>query len=57
MPVQINEMIIRANIMETDEKKGESQPDAGGSTGGNKDDIVKECVAMVLEILNNKNQR
>ncbi len=56
MPIQINEMIIRANIVEGEGKKTES-PSGTTSTGENKDEIVKECVAMVLEILNNKNQR
>ncbi len=58
MPVQINELIIRANVTE-----GGSEKKAAGSTAGadnassGKDDIVKECVAIVMEILKNKNQR
>ena len=64
MPVQINEMIIRANIVEPDAGENTSansapQVQQGASENGaiNKDEIVKECAALVMEILNNKNQR
>ena len=57
MPVQINEMIIRANIVENAETGNQSQPAAPASSDGNRADIIKECVELVLEILNNKNQR
>ena len=58
MPVQINEMIIRANIVEGDGKKDEKN-NAPASTDGQpgKEEIIKECVAIVMEILNNKNKR
>jgi len=57
MPVQINELVIRANIVEGDEKgkEPEAKPAAGGDV--NKDEVVKECAELVLEILRNKNQR
>lgn len=59
MPVQINELIIRANIIEADEKKsGSNVPSSGsGQAEASKEDIIKECVAIVMELLNNKNQR
>ena len=55
MPVQINELVIRAQIVEDNKK--EKQPDDQRASGLNKDDIIKECAALVLEIINNKNQR
>jgi Family of unknown function (DUF5908) len=64
MPVQINEMVIRANIIEPGEQQeagntGNTAPQANTDTGSgvNKDELVKECAALVMEILNNKNQR
>ena len=58
MPVQINELIIRANIVEGDGKKESgSSPAPGASPAAGKEDIVKECVAIVMEILNNKSKR
>jgi len=58
MPVQINELIIRANIVEGDGKKeGGNSPAPAASPAAGKEDIVKECVAIVMEILNNKSQR
>ena len=55
MPVQINELIIRANVTEGDGKKADAG--SSGTDAAGKDDIVKECVAIVMEILKNKNQR
>ena len=56
MPVQINEMVIRANIVESVEPDNQA-PLSTSPAGESKADIVKECVELVLEILNNKNQR
>jgi len=57
MPVQINEMVIRANIVEPQEKEKKAEEKSSGSTNVNKEEIVKECVELVIEILNSKNQR
>lgn len=55
MPVQINEMIIRANIIEPGNKPA---PDAKPAEGeGNKDEIIRECTEIILEILRNKHER
>lgn len=56
MPVQINEMVIRANIINPAEAQ---QSGVKSSTSGelNKDEIIKECAALVIEILQSKNQR
>ena len=55
MPVQINEMIIRANIQEPGEQKAEDQKPAEG--GANKEEIIKECTEIILEILKNKKEK
>jgi hypothetical protein len=55
MPVQINEMIIRATIKEPQEQHDEEKKPAEGS--GGKDEIVKECTEIILEILKHKKER
>lgn len=57
MAVQINEMVIRANIVETADKgtQAAAKPSASGDAG--RDEIIKECVEIIMEMLNNKNQR
>ena len=59
MPVQINELVIRANIVQEDHSEGAAKaPAAANDTVKlNKDEIIRECAAVVLEIINNKNQR
>ena len=57
MPIQINEMIIRANIVEPDEKRKKTEEKSSDSAGVNKEEIIKECAELVIEILNSKNQR
>ena len=54
MPVQINEMIIRANITEAKEKE-KSAPEPSRAT--NNEEIIKECVEKVMELLNSKHSR
>lgn len=56
MPVQINEMVIRANIKEP---AAQSQPDpkTGGGTDVNKEELIRECAALVMEMINQQNQR
>jgi len=57
MPVQINELIIRANVVESDEKGKDTEKKSSDSGETNTGAIVKECVELVMEIINNKNQR
>ena len=57
MPVQINEMIIRANISEAGKKEAETKDHDHGSGNVNKDEIVKECAELVMEMINKKNER
>jgi hypothetical protein len=59
MPVQINEMIIRANIVETHDKENETKANAHAADSGsiNKSEIIQECAELVMEMINNKSQR
>lgn len=56
MPIQINEMVIRANIQEP---STQIQPDAGtsGKTDVNKEELIRECAALVMEMINQQNAR
>ncbi len=51
MPVQVNEIVIRA-VVEGDEsqQRASEQPQA-------REEIVSECVEQVLEILKNRQER
>ncbi len=53
MPIQINELIIKATIESSSEKE------EGGNQSSDFDQqaIIEDCVEQVLEILNNKNER
>jgi hypothetical protein len=65
MPVQINEVVVRAHIKEPNEKVGKNAGSGGwaggggavGGGSGSKEEIIKECVEAVLELLNRKNER
>jgi hypothetical protein len=76
MPVQINEVVIKAHVNESGVKGkgaagggtggGAGKAEAGGGggsgagdggSGGSKEEIIKECVEAVLELLNRKNER
>jgi hypothetical protein len=58
MPVQINEMVIRAHVKEPGEKS-EKTKKAAASQGAamDKEEIIKECIEAVLELLSRKNER
>jgi phenylpyruvate tautomerase PptA (4-oxalocrotonate tautomerase family) len=56
MPVQINEMIIRATIQEPQEQKSETKKPAE-EKAASKDEIIKECTEIILEILKHKKER
>ena len=61
MPVQINEVVIKAHIREPGETGKAAAGGSGGGGmnwgGGSKEEIIKECVEAVLELLNRKNER
>jgi hypothetical protein len=56
MPVQINEMIIRANIVEHSHSKKE-MANAMPKSNIDKDEIIKECTEIIMEIINRKSER
>ena len=56
MPVEIREIIIRANV------GNPNQGASNNSTGTDqeavpKEEIVKECISQVMEIIKDKNER
>ena len=55
MPIQINEIIIKANIIEGAQE--ETKPDPFNHTDINKEEIIRECTEQVLEIINSQNKR
>ena len=55
MPVQIQEMIIRATVGEPAEKKASPSPPS--TSEPMKEEIVKECVEKILEIINREKER
>jgi hypothetical protein len=55
MPVQINEMIIRANIVEPGNKPASNHTPEEAET--NKDEVIRECTEIILEILRNMHER
>ena len=59
MPVQINELVIRANVLETDDRERQTETETHTAERGqvNKSEIIKECAELVMEMINNKNQR
>ena len=58
MPVVINELVIRANVVEQGEgTQAAPAPATKGGAGLNKTEIIQECVDIVLEVLNNKKER
>jgi hypothetical protein len=56
MPVQINEMVIKAHVTEAGEKAKQGPP-AGASPAINKQELIKECTEIILELLNRKNEK
>ena len=54
MPVEIKELIIRANIVDSDANNSESQIEG---TSGQKEAIIAACVAQVLKILERQQER
>ena len=52
MPVEIKELIIRANIVNDNDKNSKSQVE---ETTGQKQEIIAACVAQVLKILERTN--
>ena len=56
MPVQINEMVIKAHVKEAAEKT--KQPaTAAPPSALDKAELIKECTEAILELLHRKNER
>ncbi len=51
MPVQVNEIVIRAVVA------GEESPQSDSDQPQQREEIVSECVEQVLEILKNQQER
>jgi hypothetical protein len=56
MPVQINEMVIRAHVREPADNK-KQPPAAAHPPSLNKDELIRECTEKIMEMLNRKNER
>jgi hypothetical protein len=54
MPVEIKELIIRANIVDSNHTNSPSEIE---NNGGEKQEIIAACVAQVLKILERKKER
>jgi hypothetical protein len=53
MPVQVNEIVIRAVFTDADDRK----PAAGDRAAIDHDEIVAECVEQVLALLDDRKDR
>lgn len=57
MAVQINEMVVRANILEPHEEPGGGNVPAPGNSSVDKNEIIRECTEIILEILKHAKDR
>jgi hypothetical protein len=57
MPIIINEIEVMVEV--TPSGSGGAGSTASGTTGttGSRDEIIRECVEKVMEIINQKNER
>lgn len=55
MPVHVNEMTIRANVVEPANQSARAGEAAQPAV--DKEEIIRECTAIILEILSSKNER
>ncbi|MBV4360539.1 DUF5908 family protein [Pinibacter aurantiacus] len=57
MPVQINEMVVKANVVENGKQQADPKGAQTQSSAVDKEEIIRECTEIILEILKNKNER
>ena len=57
MPVEIKELIIRANIVDSVDSNDINSESQIEGTSGQKQEIIATCVAQVLKILERKQER
>lgn len=55
MPVHINEIVIRANVVESVEQSGAGK--APTKSASDKEEIIRECTEIILDILKTKTER
>lgn len=56
MPVEIRELIIRATIGNPNQG-GSNNATANDQEAAPKEEIIKECVGQVIDLIKNKNER
>ena len=58
MPVQLNELVVRATVENTSASVQKQAPAAAAKgQGGGNEEMVAECVEEVLRILNEQHKR
>jgi hypothetical protein len=57
MPVEIREIVIKATVDQGAPQGGGAAGGGGGSAGGGGADVLKDCVELVMEIINDKKGR
>jgi Family of unknown function (DUF5908) len=55
MPVQINELIIRAHVKEPEDIPKSSHAPAAEQEA--REEIIRECLERILELLHHQNER
>ncbi len=55
MPVEIRELVIKAEFDDSREAPGDNDP--SGASAAEHDELIQECVRQVLEILDRKQER
>ena len=56
MPVEIRELIIRATVGNPNQG-GSSNASSGDQEAVPKEEIVKECISQIMQIINDKKER
>ncbi len=57
MPIEVRELVIKANIDGKQSREAASSASGGGGNGANQAEIVQQCVDMVLAILRRERER
>jgi hypothetical protein len=54
MPIEIRELVIRATVDSGDERRPRPETEAAG---GDRTELIEECVEQVLDILRKREER
>jgi hypothetical protein len=58
MPVEILEIVVRANVQEQENTPAASSPVVNGTAGQiDREKLIKECVTQVLEMMRYQRER